>query len=86
MHQAKERQQLAFRHEGPFVDAKSGLVHAVIGTAVCQRRQSDACAGAWRGIRLFGDAGYQGVEKRPENQGSTADWHIAMKRGKRKAL
>ena len=22
----------------------------------------------------------------PENQGSTADWHIAMKRGKRKAL
>ena len=30
---------------------------------------------------MFGDAGYQGVEKRPENQGSTADWHIAMKRG-----
>ena len=37
-------------------------------------------------IDVFGDAGYQGVEKRRENQGFTADWHIAMKRGKRKAL
>ena len=33
---------------------------------------------------VFSDAGYQGVEKRSENQGSTAEWHIAMKRGKRR--
>ena len=35
---------------------------------------------------VHGDAGYQGADKRPENEGVTAEWHIAMKRGKRKAL
>jgi IS5 family transposase len=32
----------------------------------------------------FGDAGYRGVDKRPEAQGPT--WHVAMQPGKRKAL
>jgi IS5 family transposase len=34
----------------------------------------------------LGDAGYQGVEKRPENFGKPVTWHVAMKRSKRKAL
>ena len=34
----------------------------------------------------LGDAGYQGVEKRPENIGKSVTWHVAMKRSKRKAL
>lgn len=34
----------------------------------------------------FGDAGYPGVEKRPEGQGSEVEWPVAMKPGKRKAL
>jgi hypothetical protein len=34
----------------------------------------------------LGDAGYQGVEKRPENVGKPVTWHLAMKRSKRKAL
>lgn len=34
----------------------------------------------------FGDAGYQGVEKREENQGCPVRWHVAMRPGKRKAL
>ena len=34
----------------------------------------------------LGDAGYQGVEKRPENIGKSVTWHVAMKRFKRKAL
>lgn len=35
---------------------------------------------------VFGDAGYQGVEKREENLELPVDWHIAMRPGKRKAL
>ncbi len=34
----------------------------------------------------FGDASYQGVEKRPENQGKTIEWLVAMKRSVRKVL
>ena len=38
----------------------------------------------------WGDAGYQGVDKRQEMQGSKAKakikWHVAMRPGKRKAL
>lgn len=35
---------------------------------------------------MVGDAGYQGVEKRPENQGKTVKWLVAMKRSVCKAL
>lgn len=35
---------------------------------------------------MFGDAGYQGVEKRDETQGIVVDWHVAMRPGKRRAL
>ena len=34
---------------------------------------------------VFGDAGYQGADKRPEN-GAAVTWHIAMKRSVRKAM
>jgi IS5 family transposase len=27
----------------------------------------------------LGDAGYLGVEKRPENSGNSVTWHVAMK-------
>jgi IS5 family transposase len=88
MHQAKKGNNWHFgmkAHIG--VDAKSGLVHAVIGTAanVSDVSQTHALLHGEESD-VFGDAGYQGVEKRPENQCSKADWHIAMKRGKRKAL
>ena len=38
--------------------------------------------------KVFADAGYQGVEKRPEVQGkhSTVEWEVATKRGKIKAM
>lgn len=35
---------------------------------------------------VFGDAGYQGVAKRAETQHVTANWHIALRPGKRRAL
>ena len=34
----------------------------------------------------LGDEGYQGFEKRPEDQGKSVTWHVAMKRSERKAL
>ncbi|MCD8516711.1 MAG: transposase, partial [Burkholderiaceae bacterium] len=34
----------------------------------------------------FGDAGYQGVEKREENVGASVEWEVALRPGKRKAL
>lgn len=34
----------------------------------------------------FGDAGYQGVEKREENLDSNVQWQVALRPGKRRAL
>ncbi len=34
----------------------------------------------------FGDAGYQGVEKRTENEGTAVTWHVALRPGKRRVL
>jgi len=67
------------------VDADSGLVHTVAGTAA---NMSDLnMAGALlhgQEKDAFADAGYQGVHKRDEANGPT--WHVAMRRGKRKKL
>jgi len=34
----------------------------------------------------FGDAGYQGVEKRQENRSRSVKWHVALRPGKRRVL
>ena len=88
MHQSKKGNDWYFgmkAHCG--VDARSGLVHTVIGTAcnVSDVTQAGALLHGDESVAL-GDAGYQGVEKRPENQGKAVVWHVAMKRSKRKAL
>ena len=67
------------------VDAKSGLVHSLVGTAanvndvtqagsVLHGKEEDA----------WGDAGYQGAHKRPEAAGPT--WQVAMRPGLRRKL
>jgi IS5 family transposase len=69
------------------VDADSGLVHTVVGTAANVHDVTQAHAlvhGAE--IDVFGDAGYQGVAKREDTQGIKAHWHVAMRPGKRRAL
>lgn len=88
MHQTKKGNEWHFgmkAHIG--VDAHSGLVHTLVTTAanvndVTQAHQllhgEEAVA--------FGDAGYQGVEKREENQGSPVKWFVALRPGKRRAL
>ncbi len=67
------------------VDAQSGLVHTVAGTAANVNDLNMAGA-LLHGDEeaAFGDAGYQGVHKRSEAQGPT--WHVAMRRGLRRKL
>ena len=88
MHQTKKGNQWYFgmkAHIG--VDADSGLVHTVIGTAANVNDVTQA-AGLLHGKekQAWGDAGYQGVDKRQELQGSKTKWQVAMRPGKRKAL
>ena len=87
MHSSKKGNQWYFgmkAHIG--VDAESGLVHTVRGTSgnVNDVIEANSLLHGQESV-VFGDAGYQGVEKRPD---ATADvtWHVAMRPGTRKAL
>jgi len=86
MHQTKKGNQWHFgmkAHIG--VDADSGLVHTVIGTAANVHDVTQG-HGLLHGEEtvVFADAGYQGITKRDEATG--VDWHVAMRPGKRRAL
>jgi IS5 family transposase len=67
------------------VDTHSGLVHTVAGTPanVNDLNMAGALLHGEEEV-AFGDAGYQGVHKRPEAQGPT--WHVAMRPGLRRKL
>ena len=69
------------------VDADSGLVHTVVGTAanVSDVTQASALVHGEE-ADVFADSGYQGVARRDETQDIKANWHVAMRPGKRKAL
>lgn len=88
MHQTKKGNQWFFgmkAHIG--VDADSGLVHAVVGTAanvhdltpVDELLHGDE-------TQVHTDAGYQGVDKREELKHHSVQWQVAMRPGKRRAL
>ena len=68
------------------VDADSGLVHTVRGTAA---HVNDVTEGNsllhGQETQGFGDAGYQGIDKRADAKPGVT-WHVAMRNGKRKAL
>lgn len=88
MHQTKKGNQWHFgmkAHIG--VDAQSGLVHTLVGTAAHVHDVTQAQA-LLHGDEtdVFGDAGYRGVEKREENLELPVTWHVAMCPGKRKQL
>jgi IS5 family transposase len=67
------------------VDMASGLVHTVVTTPgnVSDINMAGALLHGDEEV-AFGDAGYQGVHKRPEAAGPT--WHVAMRPGKRRLL
>ena len=88
MHQTKKGRQW---HHGMKAhigaDAESGLVHSVEGTAANAHditKAVDLLHG--QETDVFGDAGYQGIEKRAEAQGLDVQWHVAMRPGKRRVL
>ena len=87
MHQSKKGNQWHFgmkAHIG--VDAESGLVHTVRGTSgnVNDVVQANALLHGEE-AEAFGDAGYQGVDKR-DDANPDVRWNVAMRPGKRKAL
>ena len=90
MHQTKKGNQWHFgmkAHIG--VDADSGLVHTVVGTAANVNDVTQASKLVHgEETDVFADAGYRGVEKRKEIQAQHPDvnWHIAMMPGKRRAM
>ena len=69
------------------VDDSSPIVHSVHTTAANEHDVTQAhhlLHGEEK--RVFADAGYQGVEKRPEHEGRDTRWYIAMRPGTRRAL
>lgn len=87
MHSSKKGNQWYFgmkAHIG--ADADSGLVHAVRCTSghVSDIAEANTLLHGQETV-AFGDAGYQGVEKRPDAKAGIT-WHVAMRPGKRKAL
>jgi IS5 family transposase len=86
MHQAKKGNNWYFgmkAHIG--VDAQSGLVPTMAGTAATVNDLNMAGAPLHGDDQAaFGDAGYQGVHKRPEAAGPS--WYVAMRPGLRRRL
>ena len=87
MHSSKKGNQWYFgmkAHIG--VDADSGLVHTVRATAghVHDIVEANSLLHGQESV-VFADAGYQGIEKRPDAKPEVL-WHVAMRPGKRKAL
>ena len=88
MHQTKKGNQYYFgmkAHIG--VDDESGLVHSVVGTAanVADVTQVDKLLHGEENM-VGADAGYTGVEKRPEHEGREVIWQIAARRSTYKKL
>ena len=88
MHQTRKGKQWYFgmkMHVGS--DAQTGVAHSFTATSA---NESDV-AHAHRLVHgeekvVWGDAGYQGVEKRPENRGRDVEWRVAMRPGLRRRL
>ncbi|MBC9740815.1 MULTISPECIES: IS5 family transposase [Pseudomonas] len=88
MHQTKKGNQYFFgmkAHIG--ADAESGLVHHVHGTAANVADVTEV-AHLLHGDEnvICADAGYTGVEKRPEHEGRPVIWQIAARRSTYKHL
>ena len=68
------------------VDAESGLVHTVRGTSghVSDIAEANSLLHGNESV-AFGDAGYQGIEKRPDTSADVS-WYVAMRPSKRHAL
>ena len=88
MHQTRKGRQWYFGmklHSG--TDARTGLVHSLHTTAANVSDVTEAHRLLHGGeSAAWGDAGYQGAEKRPEHAGSEVRWQVAMRPGLRRLL
>ena len=88
MHQTKKGNQWYFgmkAHIG--VDADTGIVHSLSTTAANAHDVTEAHNLLHGGEKVvWGDAGYQGVQRREESLGSGVEWQVAMRPGKRRKL
>ena len=88
MHQTKKGNQWYFGmtvHTD--VDKDSGLIHSVAVTAANVHDLTPA-AELLHGDEqvVYGDAGYQGITKRPAMDGTKDEFRVAMRPGKRRSL
>ena len=88
MRQTKKGNQWHFgmkAHIG--VDAETGLVHSLSATSANVHDVTEAHRLLHRGeTQVWGDAGYQGVDKREENRELEVEWRVAMRPGRRRKL
>ena len=88
MHQTKKGNQWHFgmkAHIG--VDSETGIVHSMSATPANVHDVTEAHQLLHGGETVvWGDAGYQGVEKREENLGLEVEWRVAMRPGRRRKL
>ena len=88
MHQTKKGNEWHFGmkvHIG--VDSETGVVHSVSTTPANVHDVTETSRLLHGGeTQVWGDAGYQGVHKRPENRGLDVEWQVAMRPGKRRKL
>ena len=68
-------------------DAETGVVHSVTTTPANVHDVTEAHRLLHGGEkRVWGDAGYQGVDKRAENRELGVEWQVAMRPGRRRQL
>ena len=88
MHQVKKGNEWRFGmklHIG--VDSQTGVVHSVSTTAANVHDVTETHRLLHGGeTRVWADAGYKGVHKRPENRGLAIKWRVAMRPGLRRQL
>ena len=69
------------------VDSETGVVHSMSTTSANVHDVTEAHRLLHGGEkRVWGDAGYQGVGKRDENEGLDVEWEVAMRPGRRRQL
>jgi IS5 family transposase len=87
MHSSKKGEQMYFGMKAHIrADAESGLVHTVRGTSgnVHDVVEGNSLLHGEEMVAV-GDAGYQGIDKRPDTRANVT-WHVAMRPGKCRAL
>ena len=88
MHQTKKGNEWHFGmkvHIG--VDSETGVVHSASTTSANVHDVTEAHRLLHGGeSRVWGDSGYQGVEKRRENRQREVEWEVGMKPGRRRRL